>query len=261
MYQVAELPKKQATIQEGRPSLVDGRPFPFPGIWKSIDRRYRLPWRLGIVNTLLLELILSEICLDKVTARITDRKTLESISLKICTKEQWSIVGANGSGKSSLGKLLCNALPIISGTLRTAQRAGFVSFEKLNEVLEAERYNDDSDSLGFVSQGTRVDRFILGETAADETKLAGLALQMGFTGILERGIKFLSTGEMRKVLICRALLQEPELLVLDEPFDGLDQQSSAVLRNLISNCVESGIKVVLLLNRFSEIVPETTHIA
>jgi molybdate transport system ATP-binding protein len=214
-----------------------------------------------LLYQLLPERILSEIYLDDVTARITDSKNLEGISLRIGSKEQWSIVGANGSGKSSLGKMLCNSLTIVSGSCRTVERAGYVSFEKLNEVLEAERYHDDSDFLGFVSQGTRVDRFILGEASADAAKLAELALQMGFTGILDRGIKFLSTGEMRKVLICKELMREPELLVLDEPFDGLDQQSSAVLRNLISRCVESGIKVILLLNRFGEIVPETTHIA
>ena len=204
---------------------------------------------------------LPSIVLDNVTAKINDRKNLEGVTLRIGADEHWAIVGANGSGKSSLGRLLCNSLTLVSGSCHTAARSAFVSFEKVDEILEIERYNDDSDFLGFVAQGSKVDRFILAGTAADEAKLAELARQMGFTGILDRGIKFLSTGEMRKILICQALLQEPELLVLDEPFDGLDQPSCAVLRNLISRCVDQGIQVILLLNRFSEIVPETTHIA
>jgi len=204
---------------------------------------------------------LSSILLDNVTAKINDRKNLEGITLRIGADEHWAIVGANGSGKSSLGRLLCNSLTLVSGSCHTATRSAFVSFEKVDDILEIERYNDDSDFLGFVTQGTKVDKFILAGTAADDSKLAELARQMGFTGILDRGIKFLSTGEMRKILICKALLQEPELLVLDEPFDGLDQPSCAVLRNLISRCVDQGIQVILLLNRFSEIVPETTHVA
>jgi molybdate transport system ATP-binding protein len=208
-----------------------------------------------------LELDLSEIFLNNVTAAINDTTNLEGISLSIGTYEHWAIVGANGSGKSSLGKLLCNGLKIISGTCSTAEKSGFVSFEKVNEILEIERYHDDSDFLGFVDQGTKVSEFILGGSTGDEAKLLELARKMGFAGILGRGIKFLSTGEMRKVVICKALMQDPELLVLDEPFDGLDLTSCALLRNLISGCVEKGIRVILLLNRFSEIIPEITHIA
>lgn len=97
------------------------------------------------------------------------------------------------------------------------------------EILEIERYHDDPDFLGYVTQGTKVDNFILSGTDAEQAKLAELAGLMGFTGILDRGVKFLSTGEMRKALICKALLQAPELLVLDEPFDGLDLPSCAAL--------------------------------
>jgi molybdate transport system ATP-binding protein len=202
-----------------------------------------------------------QIFFDKVTAVINDTTNLEEISLSIGANEHWAIIGANGSGKSSLGRLLCNGLKITSGTHVTVEKSGFVSFEKVNEILEIERYHDDSDFLGFVDQGTVVREFILGGKSADLARLEELARKMSFTAILERGIKFLSTGEMRKVVICKALMQEPELLVLDEPFDGLDLASCALLRGLISECLEDGIRVVLLLNRFSEIIPETTHIA
>lgn len=204
---------------------------------------------------------MKELKLHKVTARITERRNLEDITFEAGTCQHWAVVGANGSGKSAFGKLLCGGLSVLSGKCCLPARSAYVSFEKVTEILEAERYNDDSDFLGYVTQGTRVDAFILSGTDAQRDKLAELAGQMGFTGILERGVKFLSTGEMRKVLICKALLQEPELLVLDEPFDGLDLQSCAVLRSLISSCIGQGIQVVLLLNRFSEVLPETTHIA
>lgn len=204
---------------------------------------------------------MAEISLEKVKARITEGRFLEDITLELAPDQHWAVVGANGSGKSALGKLLCNALPVFSGASRVPESSAYVSFEKIDEILAEERYNDDSDFLGYVTEGTRVDRFILSGTDADEARLAELAQELSFTKILERGIKFLSTGEMRKTLICKALLQDPELLVLDEPFDGLDRDSSAVLKQLISRLIERGTQVVLLLNRFSEIVPETTHIA
>lgn len=204
---------------------------------------------------------MSEIFFENVTAIISDKVRLEGVNLKMSGGEQWAVVGANGSGKSAVGRLLCNGLPVVSGTFSTAQRAGYVSFERVNEILEIERYNDDSDFLDYVDEGTLARDFILADEREQEPRLRELAEQLSFTGILERGIKFLSTGEMRKIVICKALLQEPELLVLDEPFDGLDLASCAALRSLIASCVEKGIRIVLLLNRFSEIVPEITHVA
>jgi len=204
---------------------------------------------------------LSEIFFDRVTAVIHDTARLADISLRMTDGEHWAIVGANGSGKSSLGNLLCNELEIISGTYRTADKNSYVSFEKVNEVQEIERYNDDSDFLNFIDQGTKVSEFILDGNSIDESRLFELAREMNFTEILDRGIRFLSTGEMRKVVICKALMQEPELLVLDEPFDGLDFKSCDLLRSLIGKSIKKGIRVVLLLNRFSEIIPEISHIA
>jgi molybdate transport system ATP-binding protein len=204
---------------------------------------------------------LSEIFFENVTAAINDTKNLVEVTLRMAACEHWAVVGANGSGKSSLGKLFCNRLKIVSGACSTLENSEYVSFERVNEILEVERYNDDSDSLGYQDQGTRVSEFIVGADSHHAAKLPELARTLAFTGILERGIKFLSTGEMRKVVICKALLQEPELLVLDEPFDGLDQASCAMLRDLISGCMAKGIRVILLLNRFSEIIPDVTHIA
>jgi len=203
----------------------------------------------------------TEIYFDKVTAVISETKRLEGVTLSIGSGEHWAIVGANGSGKSALGRLLCGALKVSSGNFRIPEKTGYVSFEKVNEILEIERYNDDSDFLDYQDPGTSAREFILADQAAGEGMLLELARDLGCTDILARGIKFLSTGEMRKVLICRALMQEPELLVLDEPFDGLDLQSAATLRSLIGGCVEKGIRIVLLLNRFSEILPEITHLA
>lgn len=210
-----------------------------------------------------LEYLLSHIVFNDVTAAINDTTRLEGITLTIGSQEHWAIVGANGSGKSSLGRLLCNGLKILSGTCSTAARSEFVSFEKINDILDSERYKDDSDFIGYVDQGTLAREFIVGagSTSFEQNKLVQLADQLSFSHILERGLKFLSTGEMRKVVICKALMQDPDALVLDEPFDGLDRASCKVLTDLISASAEKGIRTILLLNRFSEIVPETTHIA
>lgn len=204
---------------------------------------------------------MSAIVLDRVTARISDQARLREVSLTINPGEHWAIVGANGSGKTALGRLLCNGLEILSGTMAGTVPAAFVAFETVDEILAIERYHDDSDFLDRIDHGTLVRDFLLADRSGSGPRLAEMARRLAFSDLLERGIRYLSTGEIRKVVICRALLQEPELLVLDEPFDGLDRESCVVLQELIADCARHGIRIVLLLNRFDEILPLITHVA
>ncbi len=72
----------------------------------------------------------------------------------------------------------------------------------------------------------------------DPARCARLAEQFGISALLDRRFKYLSTGETRKTLLCQALMTDPQLLILDEPFDGLDvnsrQQLAALLADLHS---------------------------
>ncbi|WP_426417269.1 molybdate ABC transporter ATP-binding protein ModF [Aestuariirhabdus sp. LZHN29] len=175
--------------------------------------------------------------------------------------QQWALLGGNGSGKSLIGQLLSGDLSPASGEVsERPQRIGYVSFEKQQELLEAERYKDDTDFLDRVDTGTPV-RELIQQEVQNESRLHELATLLGMNEILDRGFRLLSTGETRKLLLARALMRQPDLLVLDEPFDGLDVESHRALEQLISNLMSKGVTVVLLLNRFSELLPEVTHIA
>jgi molybdate transport system ATP-binding protein len=202
-----------------------------------------------------------EICLSRVTARIGKHAWLKDVDLRIDAGEHWAVVGANGSGKSALGRLLCGQLEILAGNAKLPEKSAYIAFETVDGILDVEEYNDDSDFLDRLDHGTPVRQFILEGQPDAGQRLEELAVELGFSGLLGRGIRFLSTGEMRKVVICRALLQNPKLLVLDEPFDGLDQASCDVVRSLIASLAHQGICIVLLLNRFSEILPCITHLA
>ena len=94
---------------------------------------------------------------------------------------------------------------------------------------------------------------IIQEEVKDAARCERLAAQFGITALLTRRFKYLSTGETRKTLLCRALMPEPDLLILDEPFDGLDVHSRAQLAALLSELSARGHTTVLVLNRFDEI--------
>lgn len=202
-----------------------------------------------------------DIILKNLTARIDEERSLYNLNLVIKQGQQWAIIGPNGSGKTAFARLCCGGLKILSGNAALPERTEYVSFEKVTEVLDIERYNDDSNSRGGADPGTCAREFILAGNHSLLEELEQLAEKFAFTDLLDRGIKYLSTGEMRKAIVCRAVLQKPHVLILDEPFDGLDQESRGILKDLLNSLIVHGSNLILLLNRFSEILPQTTHLA
>jgi molybdate transport system ATP-binding protein len=198
--------------------------------------------------------------LDNIGVRIKKSWCLRGVTWDLEPGQQWAVVGGNGSGKSALGQLLCGTLLPAEGTHRLASPAALVSFEALGDVLQHERDQDDSDFLDRIDHGTPVLEFVGPDDAADRDFL-GWVTRLGCHDLLERGLRFLSTGEMRKVMILRALVSRPRLLVLDEPFDGLDVEARGALRQVVAAVMAQGVQVVLLLNRFSDLLPEVTHLA
>jgi len=86
------------------------------------------------------------------------------------------------------------------------------------------------------------------------------AEQLGIAAILKKPLRHFSNGETRKTIIAKALLANPRLLILDEPFDGLDSASSKWLSQSISGLIKSGLAVWLVSHRFEELVPEIKHV-
>jgi molybdate transport system ATP-binding protein len=203
---------------------------------------------------------MTNIELNQVNARIHKDIGLEDLSLTLQADQCWAFIGSNGCGKTAFGRLLCSQLEILSGTAKLPESAAFTSFEKVTEALDHERYIDDSEFKGGADSGTSARDYILRGQPDRAKELETLAGRLNFTRLLDRGIKVLSTGEMRKAIICQALLQKPQLIVLDEPFDGLDSASRSLIIDIIRQAIVDGIRVVMLLNRFNEILPEVTHI-
>ncbi len=113
-----------------------------------------------------------------------------------------------------------------------------VSFDYAQKILEFERKNDDSDFIeGGIDIG-RTPRKLIQQLSgkAIETNIKLIQL-LRLENILDRGLKFLSTGEIKKTLLCAAFMKNPELLILEDPYDGLDIQATQHLNELLSNFI------------------------
>ncbi|MDX1736082.1 MAG: ATP-binding cassette domain-containing protein, partial [Halioglobus sp.] len=190
---------------------------------------------------------------------------LRSINWRVNSAEQWACLGPNGAGKTSLARILSGQATHFSGTYRqssTLREGGvaYVCFEQAKALCDRDRKLDDSEfRANATDPGTSVQQAILGDREVDATFLQW-ARRLGITHILERGLRYISTGEMRKTLLIRAILSDPALLILDSPLDGLDRASQASMRTIIRELLSTQVNVVLLCRQPEDIPEEISHV-
>ena len=185
---------------------------------------------------------------------------LDNIDWVVQPSSQWVVTGPNGSGKTLLMQVLLGKVPAARpGEVRfydaqlPAQMAQ-VSFEQAQRILTREQELDLARGFsGSEDEGTTVSQF-LGARDSD------LPDRFGLRVLLDSPISALSNGEMRKVLLIRALASQPRLLILDEPFDGLDSAARTTLADLIRQTAEAGTQIILVTHHTDEIAAPFTHL-
>jgi len=219
--------------------------------------------------------------LDNITLRVGIRELLPGTSWRMNADENWAIVGPNGSGKSSLVKAILGQVPLKRGCIRypfistsahpsmaeIRQSIGYVSFELGQHLLEQESREEEHRAFSGRGQAMAARQIVLsGITQEREVSPVDLEVldhivrQFDLASLVERPFTALSTGEMRRVLIARAVMKSPRLLILDEPFDGLDEGSRGQLYSLIDGLMRDGMRVILITHRLDELPNAITHV-
>lgn len=172
--------------------------------------------------------------------------------------ECWAVIGRNGAGKQHLSQLLAGKLEVEQGFLQHSfERVRILSFESQQALYEKELRDDDSEFMEGQDSGTTVR-----ELLALQGKLPQQLEFLRLEPLLDRGYRLLSSGEARKTLLAQALLAEPDLLVLDEPFDSLDQDAMAHLDEFFAGLLKHGGPTMLfLLNTLDEVHEWHSHLA
>ena len=208
------------------------------------------------------------------------RKTLvQNINWTMKAGENWLVIGPNGGGKADFLNALAGfgglkitpnsteELSLFSNAFTASTE--IVSLERAARIIQEERDNDESDYVeGGVDIGRTARMFIAQALWSDIKKgkpLPPAASQLdnrpeieltGIKKILDRGLKYLSTGEIRRTLLARALISGKQLLILSDPFAGLDAQSRKIIFDFISG-VEG---LILAMERWHEIPDSITHV-
>lgn len=206
--------------------------------------------------------------------RDKEKVIIKSISWNSGEKQHWLVTGENGSGKSVFVAALAGTLEVVplEGGLYSngaAESVALVSFESAAALIEEERRRDDSDFIeGGVDIGRTPRQFIMETIPASESRRfpGGRDLEnhpavalCDISAVLDRGLKYLSTGEIRRTLLCRALASRPSLLILDEPYAGLDAAARTRLCDFLSTDLD-GTTVIVVMDRIERLPSSITHV-
>ena len=192
--------------------------------------------------------------------KLYQNRFLDLPDLQINANDFWVVVGSNGSGKTAFSLALSGKLPLYAGHYENHfNRICVLSFEKQQAILAQTFKERNNDMVSPDDFGKTAQQIILHKS--DNIELCRYyAQQLKIDTLLQRPFMQLSTGESRKVLLAQALVSEPDLLILDEPFAGLDKQSVRDWQDLLHR-LKQKTALVLIINRFAEILPEATHLA
>lgn len=197
---------------------------------------------------------------ESITTKAVPGHELTNFSLSINNGESLAVLGNNGSGKSLLGRLLTGKMKTFSGEAVHAEKASLVSFERINDIIEEDRIEADITEATFLNPGLTCEDLIIQESGISEIP-ADILEQFHLVERKDIAIRHLSTGEIGKSLLVGALLAKPDLLILDEPFDGLDVESREVLTHTIETIISGGTTLIIILNRHEEIPISISRIA
>ncbi|MFI7483948.1 metal ABC transporter ATP-binding protein [Kocuria sp. M1R5S2] len=179
---------------------------------------------------------------------------LRGVDLSVTAGETVAVLGANGSGKSTLVRALVGAVPATAGRvlLFGADLSGPARLVPRDRVGYAPQRTGattgvPATALEVVVSGLLHRRALRPGRSAQERALAALA-QVGLAGRAHESVQVFSGGQQQRVLVARALVREPALLILDEPFSGMDHETVEALASTVSDLRRRGTTVVVVLH-------------
>jgi zinc transport system ATP-binding protein len=205
--------------------------------------------------------------LDRVSVRYGEVVALEDVDLAVDAGDFLGVIGPNGSGKTTLTRVMLGLLAPAVGQVRLFGRspAAFRQWGRLGYVPQ--RVNLDTGLPATVEEvvttGLVSSLGVLGRVrASDRSRVRGALDRVAMAEHAGRRIADLSAGQQQRVLIARALVSAPELLVLDEPTGGIDPEAQSSFYGLLRHLNrEQGVTLVLVSHDIAVVAHEVTKVA
>ncbi|MFQ5779624.1 MAG: metal ABC transporter ATP-binding protein [Nitrospiria bacterium] len=189
------------------------------------------------------------VSLSKVACGYQKKTVFQDLSLQIFPRQFAGLVGPSGAGKTTLLKLILGAVPILSGTVTVSgSNVNGTTSPHIGYVPQIETVDWDFPvtveqvvAMGLYRHSKRLPWLTKGE----RRRIHDLLDQLAIGRYAHRQIKALSGGEQQRVFLARALIGNPQLLILDEPTSGVDLKTQHAILHLLGELNRGGVTILL----------------
>ena len=213
--------------------------------------------------------------LDSVSVALNGHRVLHDMSWALKRGENWAVLGSNGAGKSTFLRLLRGEVwpaPVNGGhrlynwngkptesAIGVKRRMMLVSAELQQRYARMHEWQLTARDVVFTGL---FDSELLwhNPTKSQLRQVEATMTQVGIADLIDAKFNKLSQGQLRKVLIARAIIGKPAVLILDEVGVGLDKQSRLHLLDFIQKVAEAGTQILCTTHRHDELIPAISHV-
>lgn len=191
---------------------------------------------------------LAHLDIQNVEAGYNGESVLKGISFSVPAGQSLAVVGPNGAGKSTLFKVLVGLLPIRAGSVQ-------IHGKPLGYHIDCVAYVPQREAIDWKFPVTVIDVVVMGRFGKlkwmekphkEDYRIAMQSLeQMGIADLAKNPISDLSGGQQQRVFLARALAQNPHILLLDEPFTGVDASTQETTMKLLEDLHQKGVTSIV----------------
>ncbi|CAH0541736.1 ATP-binding cassette domain-containing protein [Vibrio marisflavi] len=179
---------------------------------------------------------------------------------KIESGQHWGIFASESHSSSVLGQLITGELQPTSGSIVDVPTpVACVSLSMQQGLLDEELAKEETDFLDHIDYGTSVEGLVL-QAGCTTLELENILSLTDLNSLRYSGFRQLSTGESRRVMLAMALAKKPKLLILDEPYSGMDTHHRDQLSKLL-DVLSRDIQLIIITSREDELPSCISHIA
>lgn len=199
--------------------------------------------------------------IEHLSKNFGDVKAVQDISFQVKEGELFAFLGVNGAGKSTTISIICGQLKKDDGTVTINGQSLDGNMDKIKNEIGVVFQDSVLDKALSVRDNLQSRAALYGiKGEAFKKRLAELAKLLEFEDLLKRPVGKLSGGQRRRIDIARALLNEPKILILDEPTTGLDPQTRKTLWDVISTLRKEKNMTVFLTTHYMEEAADADYV-